>query len=369
MPPPPPQVPPGYPSGYGGVPAYAAPPQFRSLRGLAISLQIMFGVAAALLLLVAIMVLRFAAVAGDHSISGFGGSDRVFVRGEVSDALEAANAIGSLSLMLGIAIAVVFIIWFWRCAKNLEAFLRDKPRFGPGFAIGGWFIPLANFVLPVLQAQDLWRGSDPTRPRGDPWWRKGKGSALIGWWWAAFVLGVGRSSAPTYEVGDLVEVDALVAVSVILAVSSCFAVVAALLAIFVVRALTARQEQAAAALLGQGPLAPVAASPAGWGAPPPPSAPSPVPGWGQPAAAPPPAAPTPSPPGSPWGPPPSAPTPPPAAPPPPGSPWGPPPAAPAPPAAPPPSGPPPAAGPPGWGAPPPPAAEPSSDPTTEEGRP
>jgi len=335
MPLPPPQMPPGYPSAYGGLPAHAYPPQFRSLRGLAVSLQIMFGFVAVFLALVAIMVLRFAAVAGEDSISGFSGSDRVFIRGDVLKALEASSAIGSLSFLLGIAIVVVFIIWFWRCAKNLEAFSRDRPRFSPGFAIGAWFIPLANFVIPVLQAQDLWRGSDPTRPRGDPLWRNGKGSALIGWWWAAFVLGVGRSNAPTYGSGDLVEVEPLVVLSVILAASSCFAVVAAVLAIFVVRALTERQEQAAAALLGQGPLAPVAPAASGWAPPPPPNAPPPPAGWGPPPAVPVPPSAPPAPSGSAWGPPPAA--------------------------------------APGWPAPPPdalpPVAEPPSDPTTEEGRP
>ena len=45
------------------------------------------------------------------------------------------------------AIGVVFIIWQFRHAKNAQV-LGARGGLGPGWAIGGWFIPLANYVLP-----------------------------------------------------------------------------------------------------------------------------------------------------------------------------------------------------------------------------
>ena len=90
-------------------------------------------------------------------------------------------------LVCSVTIFVLLIIWMWRVAKNAELTGRTQPRFGPGWAIGGWFIPLASLVIPVLVMQDLWRASDPAVPRGDPVWRRRPGSAPAGmrpamWW-------------------------------------------------------------------------------------------------------------------------------------------------------------------------------------------
>ena len=102
---------------------------------------------------------------------------------------DADNAVAGLVgiwLLLLIATAVVFIIWLWRCAKDSELLGRENPRFRAGWTIGSWFIPLANFVIPVLIVQDLWRASTPRSTPGSSW-RSEKGSSLVGWWWALFV--------------------------------------------------------------------------------------------------------------------------------------------------------------------------------------
>ena len=131
----------------------------------------------------------------------------------------------------------------WRAAKNNEALGRMNPRFGPGWSIGGWFIPIANFVIPILIMQDLWRGSDPGVSRGDPGWRTGRGSGLIGWWWAVFLLG-GHPGLRRFRQRGLEPLDRRhQAVQPGRARSACVAsVAAAVLAISVVRKLTARQE-------------------------------------------------------------------------------------------------------------------------------
>ena len=59
-----------------------------------------------------------------------------------------------------VATATVFIIWQHRLATNAVA-LRGPLGLGPGWAIGSWFIPLANLVLPFLQLNQSARASDP----------------------------------------------------------------------------------------------------------------------------------------------------------------------------------------------------------------
>jgi hypothetical protein len=161
----------------------------------------------------------------------------------VDDVDNLVGAAISIMLLLGLVILVLFIIWFWRAAKNNEALGRVGARLGPGWAIGGWFIPFANLVIPVLILQDLWRGADPEVPRGDPGWRARRGSALIGWYWAVYVvsflrIGVGRTQAHT---DNHPELRGLRAHDVVGIIGMAFGIAAAVLAVFVVRGLTARQ--------------------------------------------------------------------------------------------------------------------------------
>jgi hypothetical protein len=106
-----------------------------------------------------------------------------------SSTQSASSLLGMVAiayLVLLLATAAVFIVWQWRSAKNNEVLGRIRPRYTPGWSIGGWFIPLANLVIPVRIMQDLWQGSDPEirnyrDPRSLPKW------SLIGWWWGCTI--------------------------------------------------------------------------------------------------------------------------------------------------------------------------------------
>lgn len=74
--------------------------------------------------------------------------------------------------------AVLMIIWTWRARKNLDAFPGALPQLDPGWAIAGWLVPLANFVVPVrvvagIARDSLWRARTPV---------------LVGVWWAAWLV-------------------------------------------------------------------------------------------------------------------------------------------------------------------------------------
>ena len=151
---------------------------------------------------------------------------------------------GIVWLLVTIAIGSVFIVWMWRAAKNNEKLGRDHPRLGPSWAIAGWFIPLANLVIPVLVMQDLWRGSTARIPRGDMRWRIADRSALVGWWWAAWIVSVlGGFGALFGTTDESAKVDALRAGDSITLVGGLFGIAAAVLAILVIRGITSRQEE------------------------------------------------------------------------------------------------------------------------------
>ncbi|MFG2011618.1 DUF4328 domain-containing protein [Micromonospora sp. NPDC048868] len=88
-----------------------------------------------------------------------------------------------LHLSAVLTAAVLLIIWTWRARRNLEAFPGALPTLNSGWAIAGWLVPFANFVVPArvianVARDSLWRRATP---------------ALVGLWWAAWL---------TFSVGD-----------------------------------------------------------------------------------------------------------------------------------------------------------------------
>ncbi len=92
---------------------------------------------------------------------------------DVQDADDAVGAGVGFFGLVALAIAVVFIIWQFRHAKNAERLAGPLPL-GPGWAIGGWFIPLGNYVLPQLQLYRSAAASDPDAPP-----RAGKAPSIV----------------------------------------------------------------------------------------------------------------------------------------------------------------------------------------------
>jgi hypothetical protein len=114
------------------------------------------------------------------------------------DALNRAvviEGILAMAALTGLLVAgVVVIVWLHRACKNLDAFPGATAGLRAGWAIGGWFVPLANLIIPCRVMANLARNS------------LGRGvGALVGLWWAGWlvsgILGqvVGRRDAAAYE--------------------------------------------------------------------------------------------------------------------------------------------------------------------------
>jgi hypothetical protein len=230
----PPPAPPSPP------PTFQAPPVWRSLRGLTTALTVLFwAIVGANVLLVFALLNQRAAV--EDAID-----ELLLDLHRVDDADSLVVAAAVLVSLLTVSIAVVFIIWMWRAAKNNEALGRARPRLSAGWAIGGWFIPLANFVLPVLIMQDLWRGSDSSVPRGDPNWRQARGSTLVGLWWGtllASVIARVAAGSNSDEAGEYSSLTEYRTVNTLLMLGALLAIPAGVLALTVVRGLADRHER------------------------------------------------------------------------------------------------------------------------------
>ena len=96
----------------------------------------------------------------------------------VSDAETSFNdirqsVIGVVQTLAFIATIVLFLMWFSRAYQNVERLGGGPLRYGRGWAIGAWFVPVLNLFRPKQIANDIWRGSDPDLPRlpGPGYWR------------------------------------------------------------------------------------------------------------------------------------------------------------------------------------------------------
>jgi Domain of unknown function (DUF4328) len=146
--------------------------------------------------------------------------------------------VGLVQLGLYMAAIVVFIRWFSLAYRNLRPLVTEL-RFGTGWAIGAWFVPILNLVRPKAIANDIWRASEPG---ADESWRQGRAPGFLGLWWAVFLLAgvVDRVSSRGYVEAETVE--ELSSATGVFMLADGLSVVAGVLAILVVRRLTARQE-------------------------------------------------------------------------------------------------------------------------------
>lgn len=92
--------------------------------------------------------------------------------------LNAFLGLAQNALML--ATAVVFIVWFHRVRHNAGVFRPDGFSQSAGWAIGGWFVPVANLFLPYRTARETWDAS--TQYATDGSYRQVSGAPVVAWW-------------------------------------------------------------------------------------------------------------------------------------------------------------------------------------------
>lgn len=168
------------------------------------------------------------------------------------DSLDLADTLTGLAglaqFTLRLATVVVFLVWFHRVRCNGQVFRPDGFTQSTGWAIGGWFVPLANLYFPYRTARETWEASTRSAPDGT---YRNTSNAPVTAWWIVFLasLLIDHVFAAQYLKAETPE--ELRAVSAVGAVSDLTTVVAAVLALLFVRKLTAMQHAKAT----QGPVA------------------------------------------------------------------------------------------------------------------
>jgi hypothetical protein len=159
---------------------------------------------------------------------------------EIVDAMDRSDLISQLGSWLFVLTAIVWLVWQHRAHANLHAARVPGLEFSPGWAVGWWFIPVANLVKPFGTVRELVKASV-----ADPAWRQARTWPVIGWWWACLIVGAVAGSAvgvvaavrsdDPMSAGSLINLDRL---GLVLTAPS---VAAAILATLIVRSVAQRQ--------------------------------------------------------------------------------------------------------------------------------
>ena len=232
----------GHPAGVGFPPSPAYPPPGavgrapgpQPVRGLGIAVQVLMAVG-----LVVGVVELVAAWGLARLIDRLLDPRNTVTEAEADRADQFQQATATVSLVCFLATAVVFLIWFHRLRVNAGWWAPHRQRRGPGWAIGGWFVPVVNLWFPLTTAQDVLAGSRPTADRS--------GTGKLTLWWAAWIANFVVGLAYRGLARDARTIDEYATVAGLGVFLSVLDLVLTVLAILVVRMLTGLQERRLAA--------------------------------------------------------------------------------------------------------------------------
>ncbi len=165
--------------------------------------------------------------------------------------------VGGLQLITILATVIAFLFWIHRAHRNLSAFGARNLKYSPRWAVGGFFVPVLNFVRPVQVIIEIWNASDPNADVSDAssfrnvtgfdfsWQNIAAASTrLIAFWWYSLLL-ANLVSMPLARVSSKAggTIDQVITRDWLGMIPDFLFLLPAVLAILVVRAISARQEE------------------------------------------------------------------------------------------------------------------------------
>jgi len=144
-----------------------------------------------------------------------------------------------IELILYVATVIVFCMWLYRAYGNLRAFKTwQRLDHSPGMAVGSFFIPFVNLILPYRAVKEVWQKSrlpdesllsEPGPPASFPlWW--------MFWLLASFSGNISMRASFNENVSERTA-------TMISIVAGGLSIVAAFFAYLVVDAIDKRQEE------------------------------------------------------------------------------------------------------------------------------
>jgi hypothetical protein len=167
---------------------------------------------------------------------------------EISDnlggffATALTGVLGLTAVAVYIATVVVFLMWLYRVSNNVAAFGQPRQTSG-GWAVGSFFVPIANLFIPYQAIKEIWQKSDPAPTDGFSYLVSPPGF-FPAWW--GFWLGSNITSNIYFRM-TMAEASAE-ALGTIGILSEVLSIAAAVFAVQVVKEIDRRQEERARTL-------------------------------------------------------------------------------------------------------------------------
>ena len=213
---------------------------FASLKTPALILYILFGVFALLTAVAVVADVLAYSTFDDAANGGF------VSQADRDGALTFVYGMKGFQGLVVLGIAGVFIWWTRRATCNVPALGAANPEFSPGWAVGWWFIPFANWVQPLRVLNQAWRASDPALPNvPTDEWRRAKLTPVLPVWWVSYLLLSGIWNGVWSAIDEVrMEFDEVAALALATGVLDAMMLLVTGLTVWVVAALTVRHERA-----------------------------------------------------------------------------------------------------------------------------
>jgi type IV secretory pathway VirB3-like protein len=170
----------------------------------------------------------------------------------VSMWMMAQGIVAMLGVLVYLITVVLFLVWLHRAHKNLPALRAEYLQYSPGWAVGWWFIPFANLVMPFKVVREVWAESSPDISEEPSFLSESlhRAPVYVGFWWGLW-LAMNFVANITSRLFDSTEPDNVIGYFFI--AESTVSIAAVGLAIYLVRDITQRQEKRHA-VVGSQPL-------------------------------------------------------------------------------------------------------------------
>lgn len=156
--------------------------------------------------------------------------------------------VGLAQVVVYVATIVAFLMWLYRSYENLPSFgiRRNNIKYSAGWAVGSFFVPFVSLVVPYRAFKELWNKSVPNS--GDMFSDLGPPGFFPLWWGVWLVSNFANQIYLRLSWrGELTpEVDATLGV-----VTGLLDILAAILALMVVREIDRQQTESAKLIPGE----------------------------------------------------------------------------------------------------------------------
>jgi len=162
---------------------------------------------------------------------------------ELSSNDNRQQLIGILQFWTLVATGILFLMWIYRSHRNLPALGARYLKYTPGWAVGGFFVPLLNLIRPFQVMREIWKASDPkVEITNGSSWESAPSSPLVGWWWGLFLI---SGFVGFIGVGMMQEesINELYTGTWFILYSDVIDIISALVTIYLIKTIDQRQEE------------------------------------------------------------------------------------------------------------------------------